>query len=367
MNSSRSVPDLRVAAFTKYDREAASTRQRVLQYLPHLDRAGIKVDVYPLLDDAYVRSLASGEAPSRPAVAAAYARRLRHLLRGETADLLWVYAELFPWLPARFERLAFRAGKPLLYDYDDAFFHAYDDHPNRAVRRLLGGKLAPLMRGAAAVCAGNPYLADYAARHNQATHVLPTVVDTDRYCPAGNRGERPLTIGWIGSPSTWHYVKPLLPLLADLARERRVRFLAVGAGAAAAADGFDGMALEPWSEAGEIASVQAMDIGIMPLPDAPWARGKCGYKLIQYMACGLPVVASPVGVNTQIVADGPGFLASDLEQWRRALDRLIDDSELRRRMGEAGRARAVEDYSLKAHAPRLVEIMRRAAGGPAQP
>ena len=358
---------MRVAAFTRYDREAASTRQRVLQYLPYLEGAGIKVEVHPLLDDAYVRSLASGEAPSRPAVAAAYARRLRHLLRGETADLLWVYAELFPWLPAGVERLAFRSGKPLLYDYDDAFFHAYDDHPNRVVRRLLGGKLVPLMKGAAAVCAGNPYLRDYAARHNRATHVLPTVVDTDRYRPAEHRGERPLTIGWIGSPSTWNYVKPLLPLLADLARERRVRFLAVGAGAAAAADGFDGMTLQPWSEAGEIASVQAMDIGIMPLPDAPWARGKCGYKLIQYMACGLPVVASPVGVNAQIVSDGTGFLSGDLDQWRRALDRLIGDGELRRRMGGAGRARVVEDYSLQVHAPRLVEIMRRAAEGQARP
>jgi glycosyltransferase involved in cell wall biosynthesis len=358
---------VRVAAFTKYDREAASTRQRVLQYLPHLDRAGIMVEVHPLLDDAYVRSLASGDRPSRRAVAAAYARRLGHLLRGDGADLLWVYAELFPWLPAGFERLAFRSGKPLLYDFDDAFFHAYDDHPNRIVRALLGGKLVPLIEGAAAVCAGNPYLRDHAARHNPATHVLPTVVDTDEYRPAHPSGGRPLTIGWIGSPSTWHYVKPVLPLLADLAREGRARFLAVGAGAGAAADRFAGMTLEPWSEATEIAAVQAMDIGIMPLPDEPWARGKCGYKLIQYMACGLPVVASPVGVNAQIVTDATGLLASGLEPWRAALGRLVGDAALRRRMGEAGRARAVEAYSLHAHAPRLIEIMRRAAATPARP
>ena len=359
---SRSAADVRVAAFTKYDREAASTRQRVLQYLPHLERAGISVDVHPLLDDAYVRSLASGEAPSRTGIAAAYARRLRQLLRGGTADLLWVYAELFPWLPAGFERLAFRSGTPLLYDYDDAFFHGYDDHPNRLVRRLLGGKLVPLMEGAAAVCAGNAYLADYAARHDAATYVLPTVVDTDRYRPAERGADRLLTIGWIGSPSTWPYVKPVLPLLAELARDRSIRFLAVGAGAAAEADRFDGMTLQPWSEATEIASVQAMDIGIMPLPDAPWARGKCGYKLIQYMACGLPLVASPVGVNARIVADrSSGFLADSLDEWRVALTHLIDDIDLRRRMGEAGRARVVEDYSLHAHAPRLVEIMQRAA------
>jgi glycosyltransferase involved in cell wall biosynthesis len=359
---------MRVAAFTKYDRAAASTRQRVLQYLPYLERAGIQVDVHPLLDDSYVRSLESGAAPSRTAIAAAYARRLRLLLKPPKADLIWVYAELFPWVPAPFERLAFRSGKPLLYDFDDAFFHPYDAHRNPAVRALLGGKLVPLIEGAAAVCAGNAHLRDYAARHNRATHILPTVVDVDRYRPAEDRAERPLTIGWIGSPSTWAFVKPLLPLLATLARERGVRFVAVGAGAAAEADRFDGAAFEPWSEAGEIAAVQAMDIGIMPLPDEPWARGKSGYKLIQYMACGLPVVASPVGVNATIVEDGAtGFLATDEEQWRAALLRLIDDAELRQRMGEAGRARAVDAYSLQAHAPRLVEIMRRAVAGRATP
>ena len=154
-----------------------------------------------------------------------------------------------------------------------------------------------------------------------------------------------------------------MPLLADLCREGNVRFSAVGAGAGAEADWFDGLDFTPWSEAGEIAAVQLMDIGIMPLPDAPWARGKCGYKLIQYMACGLPVVASPVGVNSDIVEVGvSGLLATDTGQWRTALTRLIDDSALRAAMGAAGRRRAVESYSLQSHAPRLVEIMRGAVG-----
>jgi len=354
---------MRVAAFTKYDREAASTRQRVLQYLPHLASAGIHVEVHPLLDDAYVRSLASGSAASKTAIAAAYARRFRQLLAAQTADLIWVYAELFPWLPASAERLAFRSGKPLVYDYDDAFFHPYDDHANALVRALLGGKLKPLISGAAAVCAGNDYLKDYAACVGATAIVLPTVVDIDLYVSAATRPDRPLTIGWIGSPTTWGFVRPYLPLLADLCRERGVVFSAVGAGAAAEADRFDGLTFIPWSEASEITSVQAMDIGIMPLPDAPWARGKSGYKLIQYMACGLPVVASPVGVNSDIVEDGVnGFLASDPAQWRAALTRLIDDADLRAAMGEAGRARAVDAYSLQAHAPRLIEVMRGAVG-----
>lgn len=358
---------MRVVAFTKYDREAASTRQRVLQYLPYLARAGIHIDVHPLLDDSYVRSLASGTAASKTAIAAAYARRLRQLLAPQKADLIWVYAELFPWLPASFERLAFRSGKPVLYDFDDAFFHPYDDHPNSLVRRALGGKLKPLIRGAAAVCAGNDYLKDYADRAGAKAVVLPTVVDIDQYRPAATRPTRPLTIGWIGSPSTWGFVRPLLPLLAELCRTRGVTFSAVGAGAGAEADRFDGLTFTPWSEASEITSVQAMDIGIMPLPDEPWARGKSGYKLVQYMACGLPVVASPVGVNSTIVEEGvSGLLATDPAEWHTALTRLIDDAPLRAAMGQAGRTRAVEAYSLQTHAPRLVEVMRGVVGARGQ-
>ncbi len=352
---------MKVAAFTKYDREAASTRQRVLQYLPHLARAGIEVAVHPLLDDAYVRSLASGTAAAKSAIAAAYFRRFRQLLGQQSADLIWVYAELFPWLPASFERLAFRSGRPLVYDFDDAFFHPYDGHPSSIVRRALGGKLKPLIQGATAVCAGNDYLKDYATSVGATAIVLPTVVDIDQYFPVTTRPARPLTIGWIGSPSTWAFVRPLLPLLAELCRDRGVVFSAVGAGAAAEADRFDGLTFTPWTEATEITSVQAMDIGIMPLPDEPWARGKSGYKLVQYMACGLPVVASPVGVNASIVEDGAnGLLATDLGEWRTALRRLIDDPALRAAMGEAGRAQAVGAYSLQAHAPRLIEVLRGA-------
>ena len=349
---------MRVAAFAKYDREAASTRQRMLQYLPALEAAGIKVDVHPLLDDNYVRSLASGKPVSKLAIALAYARRFAHLRATVDADLIWVYGEAFPWLPAAFEKLAFRPGKPLLYDYDDAFFQPYDDHRNPLVRWMLGGKLDPLIAGARGICAGNAYLRDHAARLNPHAIVLPTVVDTVLYRPAIARTDRPLTIGWIGSPSTWPYVRPYLPLVSELCRTGEVRFSAVGAGVAAAADRFDGLTLVPWTEAGEIAAVQAMDIGIMPLPDAPWARGKSGYKLVQYMACGLPLVASPVGVNSTIVEDGvTGLLATDMAQWRAGLDRLIADPALRASMGTAGRARAVDAYSLHSQAPRLIEAM----------
>lgn len=349
---------MRVAAFAKYGPAAASTRQRLLQYLPSFAEAGIKVTVHSLLDDDYVNALVGGDGFSKARVAAAYARRLRQMVRGPDADLLWVYAELFPWLPAWFERLAFRSGKPVVYDFDDAFYLAYEGKP------LLAGKLDPLMADATACVCGNDYLRRHALRFNPSVVVVPTTVDTARYRPAKESREWPPVIGWIGSPSTWDYVRPLLPLLASLCADGNARMLAVGAGREAERDRFPGLELRGWSETTEIADVQAMNIGIMPLPDSPWARGKSGYKLVQYMACGLPVIASPVGVNESIVSHGDnGFLARELQAWRASLLSLLGDESLRAAMGRAGRARAVADYSLVAQAPRLIGVLEAAAKG----
>lgn len=353
---------MRVLALTRYGAEAASTRQRLLQYLPHLSAAGIDVDWHAMLDDDYVRSLARGTRPARTAIAAGYARRLAHLAGARRYDLLWVYAELFPYLPAAFERLAFRSGIPVVYDFDDAFFERYDGHPNPAIRRFLAGKLEPLIAGAAACSCGNAYLRDFAARLNDRAVILPTVVDTDAYRPVPGRRAAPLTIGWIGTPSTWTYVRPMLPRLSRLAAEHGARLRVVGAGPVAAAEAEPVLDAIEWTEATEIAEVQRFDIGIMPLPDDRWARGKSGYKLVQYMACGLPVVASPVGVNTDIVVEGEtGFLADDAAEWERALGALLADADLRRRMGAAGRARAEARYSLRSCAPITVELFRSAA------
>jgi glycosyltransferase involved in cell wall biosynthesis len=350
---------LKLSAFAKYGDLAASTRQRLLQYIPHLEAAGIEVDCHYLAGNDYVRSLASGAGYSRLGIARAYAERLAKVLRGPDGDVIWVYAEMFPYLPAGFEKLVFRSGKPVVYDFDDAFFHQYDESESALQRRLLGGKLEPLLERAAACCCGNAYLRDFANRFRGDSMILPTVVDTDIYEPGDRANDGPPVIGWIGSPSTWRFVQPYLPLLAELAREQGVKVRVVGAGAAARDDLFPGLELVEWSKDSEVSDVQAMDIGIMPLPDEPWAWGKSGYKLIQYMACGLPVVASPVGVNREIVQDETGYLASGADQWKSALSRLIDSPDLRRRMGDAGRRRAEAEYSLATHAPRLTELLLR--------
>ncbi|GLR46974.1 glycosyltransferase family 4 protein [Sphingomonas astaxanthinifaciens] len=351
---------MRVLAFTRYDRDAASTRYRLLEYLPALAEAGFAVEWHPLLGEGHMKSLVAGKGASPASLPAAYARRARQLTQGPRPDLLWVYGELFPYLPAALEQRLMPRGVPVIYDWDDAFHLAYEEHRRPLVRRLLGNKFGTLLRSAAGVTCGNPLLQEHIGRYCANTLVVPTVVETERWRPAER--DRSPVIGWIGSPSTWANMKPLLPALAALHRETGVRVRAIGAGAAAEADRFDGLDLVEWSEATEIAEVQLFSIGIMPLIDRGFERGKSGFKLIQYMACGLPVVASPVGVNVSIVRpEINGLLATTEAEWVEGLRRLIADPALCARFGAEGRRIAVAEYSLASQAPRVVELFRSVA------
>ncbi|HBG29101.1 glycosyltransferase family 4 protein [Candidatus Macondimonas diazotrophica] len=356
---------MKVLLLSRYGRQGASTRLRALQYLPHLASDGIDVAWAPLLDDAYLEALYGAGRRPWPQVARAYVTRLMRLLRARDFDLLWIEKELFPMLPATLERLLAAAGVGYVVDYDDALFHNYDLHRRALVRRFMGRKIDRVMAGARLVIAGNDYLAARAenAGARWIEH-LPTVIDLDRYparldAPATH--VRPFTIGWIGSPHTADYLAAVAEPLRQLLACGDARLVLIGAGRAAPAD--LPAEVRPWAEADEVRDIGEFDVGIMPLPDAPWERGKCGYKLIQYMACAKPVVASPVGVNHQLVASGVnGYLATTAGEWQQALAHLRADRALGQRLGEAGRAQIVDRYCLQVTAPRLAALLRRAAG-----
>lgn len=354
---------MRILALTRYARLGASSRVRFYHYLRHLREAGFDVRVAPLFDDAYVRELYARRPASLLRVTAAYFRRAGWIVRAHRFDRIWIEYELLPWLPAVFERLLARLHVPSIVDYDDAVFHRYDRHRSGLVRALLGRKIDRVMRSASLVTAGNRYLLERARRAGaRQVAFVPTVVDVERYRPpsVGVREPR-FVIGWIGSPSTIHYLQAVVPALCVACRDGQAVVRLVGA----SLDGAAGLAVQsrPWVEAQEVRELQAFDVGIMPLADGAWERGKCGYKLIQYMACGRPVVASPVGANLDIVTDGEhGYFASTLDGWIDALDALRRDGDLRERLGRAGRRRVVEEYSLQVWAPRVAALLRGEAG-----
>ena len=351
---------MRVLALAKYGDGAASTRQRICQYSPLLARAGIHLDLNVLLDNDYVRSLAGDTRASPARIIASYWRRIFSLLVGRRYDLYWVYADLFPYLPSIFDRILFRQGKPVVVEWDDAFFEGYARHRNWLVRSLLTKKLDKLVKRADVLICGNAYLYEYASDFGVRRLIVPTVVDTDLYRPAKTSGQ--LTIGWIGSPSSWPNCRSILPLLSQLCEQHDARFRIVGAGPVERSDRHPRFEFVGWSAEHEIAEVQSFDIGIMPLLDEPFQRGKSGYKLVQYMACGVPSVASPVGVNADMLGEGSvGFLAPDTDAWRTALTTLLSDPALRSTMGRAARERAVSEYSLQSQAPRLIALFKELA------
>lgn len=333
------------------------------QYIPALEAAGFEITVSPLFSDSYVDSLyATGSRP-RLEIFLGYLRRLKILLQAKQFDVVWVEKELFPYLPSMFEHILAALKVPYVVDYDDAVFHSYDQHRLPWVRALLSERLTPLISRAYAVTAGNTYLADYARRHGaRRVEIIPTVVDLHRYHVLPEPDDAVLRIGWVGSASTVKYLDQLREPLRQLALHGDVCLVTIGAPPLRSFV----VALEqhPWSADTEAALLATIHVGVMPLPDTPWERGKCGYKLIQYMACGRPLVASPVGINSEIVDDSVGFLAEDHDAWIAALSRLRTQPKLRRSQGAAGRKKIESLYSLQAVAPGISRLLEEAAGMP---
>jgi glycosyltransferase involved in cell wall biosynthesis len=359
---STGVSVIRVLGLSLYGPQAASHRVRLAQFQPGLAAAGIDLQIESLLDDAYLQRTYSGRRPSLRSLLAAYGRRLKALRQAKHFDLAIVYAELLPFLPAWLERQLLPI--PFLYDCDDAFFLKVRSGRLRLLQPLPGGKIHCLMAAAEAVTAGNTALAAYARRFNSTVTVLPSVVNTDLFCPAppapAKSSGGPFTVGWIGSPSTAPYLQLLVEPLELLARERSVRLLVIG-GPAPAIAGVE-VIEQPWSLEQEVPLIQQFDLGVMPLPDTPWTRGKCAYKLIQCMACAIPVLASRVGANVEAVPAECGFLVESPAEWLAAFRKLAADPALRARLGAAGRQWVEKRYSLRSALPVLGGVIRQAAG-----
>ena len=320
---------------------------RTFQFMTQWQKAGFQIEVSAFFNERYLNSVYSHRKPEVWNVLGCYFRRFKVLLSAGKYDLIWMEKEAFPFLPSYAEWILNKVGKGYVVDYDDAVFHNYDQHSHWLVRTWMGDKIDWVMRHAKLVWVGNPYLKSRAELAGaRQIRLLPTVIDPSRYPQKVYYEKEKVTIGWIGSPSTLKYVKLILPALEELNREFDIELILVNGKKGVAFSGEQ--VLIPWSEETEVASIHQMDIGMMPLPDDSWERGKCAYKLIQYMACGLPVVASPVGMNPEVVQHGEnGFLAASEAEWVEYLGRLISDASLRKAMGERGRRLVMERYTLE--------------------
>ena len=339
-------------------------RYRLEQWEPLLRERGVEITYAPFeSEELHATVYAQGRLVEKLKLVTRALRRRSSLLSNLKAyDLVYIFRETALLGPAFFERLIHRSGVPFVFDFDDAVFVSYKSPSNGYLSYLkFAGKTVTSCRLAAHVMAGNPYLATYARRVNQNVTIIPTTIDTDKYKPlAYDRESRPIVIGWTGSYSTVQHLDTLRETLKKLAGQTTFRLRVIGT-PSYQIDGIDVEAM-PWRAHTELEDLSKIDIGIMPLPDDNWSKGKCGLKALQFMALGIPTVCSPVGVNTEIIQDNEnGMLAGSEEEWIKKLSILLESPERREQLGRAGRRTVEQKYSAVSQAPRVYEIFKSVA------
>ena len=350
---------IRVAALTS-SRNSPASRFRFRQHFAALRQLGVSVTDYVPVIDKYE----SG----RPASTGANIRRSRHsllsagwratklatrapgVLGSWRSDLTWLEREILPG----YFTLERALKRPLVVDVDDAIWLTPPDGV-RSCRRLA--------ERADVVVAGNAYLADWFASRRATVRILPTAIDTDLFVPPADDARRsgPFVVGWIGTKGNLPYLQSIEPALLAFFRARPDARLMVVADGPPVFQQLppDRVTFVPWSAADEARHIQLMDVGVMPLPDTDWTRGKCGFKMLQYFACGRPAVASPVGVNRDILARGEmGIGATTEDEWTSALVHLYDQRDEARRMGARARQVVEQHYSVRVVAPALAELFK---------
>lgn len=327
-------------AFLVHSPEVSGCRYRVLQYLPHLKEQGVEATVYyygmrGLSRFGFYRGL-------------------------DRYDVLYLHRKLFSPLEFWYIR---KKARRMVFDFDDALMYrsSGSKNPHSSSRR---SKFSRTAKGVDWVIAGNEFLKSETLPFQPNVTVVPTSIDLSRYkMKEVSRGREGVIIGWMGSASTLKYLKHLMPALERVARRcPQVRLKIV-------CDQFLESSVlkvlkKRWSSEEEISDLQSFDMGIMPLSDDPWSRGKCALKILQYFGVGIPVVCSPVGMNRDVVEDGVnGFWASTAEEWEDRLVRLVEAEELRWQMGLRGRQTVERGYTVDVNAPRILKVLRDVASG----
>lgn len=340
-----------------------SQRFRMEQYFPYLREQGFACDYSWFISeqDDEVFYSEGNFAGKLLLLLKAARKRLGDVLKANRYDIIFVQREAFMTGTVFFERQFARSRARLIFDFDDAIWLQDTSEANRSLAWLKRpSKTADLIAMSDLVIAGNHFLADYALQFNRHVTVIPTVVDTTIFKPPAYRKPgNPICIGWTGSSSTRRHFEMLLPVFRQLMKKYgdRIRICMIGDKRSMISD--PGIQQISWTAANEVADLQQLDIGLMPLPDEPWSEGKCGFKAIQYMSVGIPAIVSPVGVNKEIIQHGVnGFHASHQEAWEEVISILIESPGIREQTGNAGLETVRTRYNLKVHLPVLISHMK---------
>lgn len=354
---------LRVLALVPYPLHTApSQRYRIEQWQPFLERAGISIEMSPFASESLMRVLYKrGHLVSKVwRLAAAFTRRSLQLWGLGRYDAVLIHRAACLAGPALLEGVIRSMGVPIIFDFDDAIHLLDTSVANKRFGWLkFPGKTAAICRASAHVVVGNSYLADYARRHNSQITIVPSSVDTTLYRPAMER--RPtsrVVVGWMGSSTSQAHLEAFAPVLRQM--QTSLDFdLRVISDRNPVLPGLR-FVWRPWSVETEIQELREFDVGIMPMPDDKWARGKCAMKALLYMAMGIPVICSAVGTNREVIEHGRnGLLAEAAEDWQAHMAALILDSRQRMRLGAAGRETVEQHYSMERCAASFAEVIEK--------
>jgi len=354
---------MRILFLLPYPSEGASNRYRVEQYLPYLKAKGIDFDLRPFVSKEFYSILYLKGCYFRKIIffILAFFRRTLDIVLAYRYDIVFIHREVCPIGPPFFEWLINKMNKPIIFDFDDAIFLPSSSSSNSFIEKLKNPhKTAYIISMSKCVIVGNNYLANFALKYNNSIFIIPTCIDTYKYRPANytNLNKNEITIGWIGSSTTLEFLDILKNVFVRLSKRfDNLRLKIVGG--YFSIEGLSNIASKSWSLKEEAEDLKTFDIGIMPMPDNEWTRGKCGFKAILYMSMGIPCVCSPVGINKEIITDGVnGFLCRDIEEWVEKISLLITDRQLRDKLGTEGRRTIEDKYSVKVNAPKFLDAIQ---------
>jgi len=352
---------MKILFITPYPSEGASNRYRVEQYLPYLKDNGFEYSVSPFVSSDFYRIIYKKGHLLKKAYYffKGLLKRVLDTVSARQYDVIFIHREACPLGPPFFEWLLHKFNKFIIFDFDDAIFMQNFNPANRLYSFMkFPSKTKSIIKMSSSVIVANRFLEDYARKYNSNVHIIPTVIDTEKFVPSKKNRSLVVIIGWIGSPTTAPYLRIIFNALQKLRKSHDFVLKVVGAGENISVKGVQVDNVD-WRLKTEIEDFQGIDIGVYPIMNNPWAFGKAGFKAIQYMSVAVPVVASPVGITKEIIQDGVnGFLAASEEGWIEKLSALIENEGLREKIGLAGRKTVEEKFSVKVNAPKFVEIIK---------
>ncbi len=345
----------------KYTEKGPSSRYRFYQYIPFFEKNNFEVIINPLLTDEYFDCINNKMAFSKYKLLILYFKRISFILKLKKNDVLFIQHELLPYFSSFFEWYITKLIRvKYVVDFDDAIFHTYDKNKNLLVRLLFSNKIPNVIKRASFVISGSPYLTQFSEKYNKNVIEIPTSIDLIKYQineKIKDENEDVFIIGWIGSKTTSVNLLEIIPSLLKFSSRFNMKLKLIG---------FDdnlvyklediNYELITWSSETEVKVMKSFDVGIMPLIDIPFINGKCGFKLIQYMACGLPTISTPFEANTKINRNNKNLHATTMEEWYIVLKNIYDDLNTFKLIGNENLYIVNEFYSIQINNKKYIEI-----------